>query len=1042
MAGKLPPYMIPAAIIKLDQLPLTVNGKLDIHALPTADNRLDQHYRAPGDAIEEILAGIYAQVLGRDRVSVDDSFFDLGGDSILSMQVVAQARAAGLTCRPRDIFVEQTVARLARTVTVAQPPTGPADEGLGDFTPTPIMAWLNALDGPTNQFSQTVIVQAPAEATAEDAITVLQALLDHHPMLRLSLAPDATRITIPEPGTVRARTCLYTVDELSAAAITSARAELDPTTGTVVRAVWAAVTGEMAMIVHHLAIDAVSWHILLEDLNTAWTQHRRRSPIALPHPPTSFATWAAHLAQHAISPTTTQHAQAWRDVLVTPPALAAPHPHTDTYATAATLTATLDTDTTQHLLNNVPAAFHTGITDILLIAYALACTELFNTTTVGIDVETHGRHDDLFPDTDLTRTVGWFTSKHPVTITLDRLPWDDVITGATRLGGIVKQAKEQLRALPPALTYGLLRYLNPQTTISEAEPTLAFNYLGHIPAPITGLPDDLWGLSPTHTTLTEAAAASPTPLAHSLLLNAATVTTTTGPQLHTTWTWAPSALDRCRIRRLAHLFTQALQGLTAHVLHGGGGLTPSDITPALLTQHQIDALTHDHDASDILPLTPLQQGLLFHTRTATTTDDVYVMQVELTVKGALEPDRLRDAVDAVARRHPNLAARFRSEFDQPVQLIPADPTVPYQYVDLADISTNSVEPTKIRFSARIAGPARPNAPTQTMTAEPCAAEDRIRQLCAAERGAVGDPAHGPSFRVAAIRTAPDEHRVVLTNHHIVLDGWSMPILARDLFAHYYGHNLPPAASYRRFIEWLVDRDDAAALVAWREVLADLDTPTLVGPPERVGLGPRGTSSITVATETTEALAELARACHTTISTVLHAAWAQTLMWLTGQHDVVFGTAVSGRPTDIPEAESMVGLLINTVPVRARVTADTTIASLLEQLHDAHQRTLDHQHLALAKIQHVSGHRQLFDTIFVYENYPLDAAALFAGQLAVTEVKTREFNHYPLAMIAQPGDELGLRIEFDTGVYDSERIEALEKRFKRILVAMTAAPGQS
>ena len=193
-------------------------------------------------------------------------------------------------------------------------------------------------------------------------------------------------------------------------------------------------------------------------------------------------------------------------------------------------------------------------------------------------------------------------------------------------------------------------------------------------------------------------------------------------------------------------------------------------------------------------------------------------------------------------------------------------------------------------------------------------------------------------------------------------------------------------------------------------------------------------------ETTRALGELARSHHTTVNTVLQAAWAQLLMWLTGQHDVAFGTAVSGRPAEVAGAESMVGLLINTVPVRAHITPATTTADLLDQLQSAHNHTLDHQHLALTEIHRVTGQDQLFDTLFVYENYPIDTGALLGTDgLAITEFTTRERNHYPLTLQAMPGHELGLRVEFDTDVFDPASIERLIERFKRVLVAMTADP---
>ena len=210
LAERLPAYMVPAAVVVLDALPLTVNGKLDTRALPAPEYQDADRYRAPATAVEEILAGIYAQVLGLERVGVDDSFFDLGGDSILSMQVVARARAAGLTCRPRDIFVEQTVAGLARVAGVTDGEAGPVDEGVGPVVATPIMRWLHTVDGPVDQFNQTMVVQAPAGVTEADVVVVLQALLDRHAMLRLRVDDDDAggwSLQVPEPGSVDCR-CL------------------------------------------------------------------------------------------------------------------------------------------------------------------------------------------------------------------------------------------------------------------------------------------------------------------------------------------------------------------------------------------------------------------------------------------------------------------------------------------------------------------------------------------------------------------------------------------------------------------------------------------------------------------------------------------------------------------------------------------------------------------------------------------------------------------------------------------------------------------
>ena len=546
------------------------------------------------------------------------------------------------------------------------------------------------------------------------------------------------------------------------------------------------------------------------------------------------------------------------------------------------------------LLGAVPAAFHAGVHEILLIGFGLAVAEFLGTSgaPIGIDVEGHGRQEELAADVDLSRTVGWFTTKYPVSLAVGGLSWAQVVAGEAALGALIKDAKEQLRALPDPLTYGVLRYLNTDVELAGSDPPIGFNYLGRLGAPAAYASGDVWRFSQEGLSLTGAAAAIPMPLVHTVELNAGTIDTDTGPHLHANWMWAPSALGRAQVTRLSRLWFDALAGICAHVRGGGGGLTPSDIAPARLSQQQIDELHQEYEIADILPLTPLQQGLLFHASIAQgCDDDVYAVQLDITLSGRLDQHRLRDAVHAVVNRHPNLAARFCAQFDEPVQIIPADPVAPWRYVELG--------------------------------AEDLDADEQIQRLCAAERAAVCDLAHQPAFRAALIRTAEDRHRFVLTNHHIVLDGWSMPVLLQEIFAGYHGQRLAAAASYRRFVTWLAERDLDAARAAWREVLAGFDAPTLVGPPDRLGLGRRGVESFRVPEQTTRALGELARSRHTTVNIVLQAALARLLCWLTGQHDVAFGTTVSGRPAEVVGAESMVGLFINTVPVRARMTAATT-----------------------------------------------------------------------------------------------------------------------
>ncbi|WP_231990007.1 condensation domain-containing protein, partial [Mycobacterium sp. 852002-51971_SCH5477799-a] len=749
----------------------------------------------------------------------------------------------------------------------------------------------------------------------------------------------AWSMQVLEAGSVDARSCLQRVEALSDEALVAARARLNPAAGLMLSALWVGPSKQLVLIVHHLAVDGVSWRILLEDLNIAWAQHRGGQPIDLPVTGTSFARWAALLAEHAHSPDVVDQAEVWRNVAGAPAVLPAVQPATDTFAAAGHLSMALDVQTTRLLLGEVPAAFHAGVQDILLIAFALAVAEFANTgaAPIGIDVEGHGRHEDLAPGVDLSRTVGWFTSKYPVSLTVGGLRWTHVTAGEAALGAVLKDAKEQLRALPDSLTYGLLRYVNREVDLTGSEPVIGFNYLGRLGASggDTAMNADVWWPSREGSSGTGAVAAIPMPLMHTVELNAGTVDTDTGPQLHADWMWAPSSLDHAQVSRLSQLWCDALAGICAHVQRGGGGLTPSDIAPARLSQPQIDQLQREQQIADVLPLTPVQQGLLFHASTVRgSDDDLYAVQLNIAVTGALDSGRLRDAVHTVVNRHPHLAARFCAQFDEPVQIIPAEPVVPWRYVDLdgnGDLDGDGLDVD---------------------------VDELVDQLCAAERAAVGDLAGQQSFRAALIRVGTDRHRFVLTNHHIVVDGWSLPILLAEIFASYHGQALAPAGSYRRFVTWLADRDLDAAHAAWAEVLEGFDSPALVSSGRRLALGTRAVESFLLPAETMRAVGELARSCQTTANTVLQSAFAQLLCWLTGQHDVAFGTTVSGRPADVVGAESMVGLLINTVPVRARLTPTTTATELLAQLQNTNNRTLEHQHLALSEIHRITGHEQL------------------------------------------------------------------------------------
>ncbi|KAB2339844.1 condensation domain-containing protein, partial [Actinomadura rudentiformis] len=612
-ARDLPDHMVPATVVRLDALPLTSNGKLDRKTLPAPDFAAKVSARAPRTADEEALAALFAEVLGLERVGVDDGFFDLGGDSIIAIQLVSRARQSGLVISPRDVFQHQTVEQLAA---VARP-VGEGEEieteapgtGTGPVPATPIMHWFRGLRGPVTDYSQRMVLQAPPALDMERLTTALQTILDHHDMLRLRVNGDEFEVT--ETGTVDAASLLRRVDiqglsgdalrDVLAHEANAAKARLDPSAGIVAQLVWfdaGARSGRLLLTLHHLVVDGVSWRILLPDLVTAWAGGELL-PV-----PTSFRRWAQRLVAEASEPSRAAELPLWADIQSTPDPLLgarALDPAIDTFGTARHLTVDLPADVTGPLLTDVPAAFHGRANDVLLTGLALAVAEWRrgDDPAVLIDLEGHGR-EEIVPGVDLSRTTGWFTSIFPVRLDAGPIDWAEVRDGGQAVGTALKRVKEQLREIPDnGIGYGLLRHLNPATRehLAGRTPQIAFNYLGRSAVP------EAADWSPAAQADSDALGSGQNDglaLVHAIEVNAHTRDLPGGPALTATWTWAGALFSAEDIEALADKWFEALRGLVAHVIDGGddgpvGGFTPSDLSLVEVSQDEIDELAAELD---------------------------------------------------------------------------------------------------------------------------------------------------------------------------------------------------------------------------------------------------------------------------------------------------------------------------------------------------------------------------------------------------------------------------------------------------------------
>ncbi|MFF7474805.1 non-ribosomal peptide synthase/polyketide synthase [Streptomyces sp. NPDC008092] len=1037
-ASVLPEYMVPSAFVVLDGLPVTVNGKLDRAALP-APEFTGGEGRGAETPLEELLCGLFAEVLGLEGVGAEDSFFELGGDSIMSMLVVSRARRAGVVITPRQVFEAKSPAALARVAEVGRADSASARTvgGVGRVPLTPVMRELVERAGAvalTGAFSQSTVLEVPAGLELPRLEAALRVLVDHHDVLRARLVlvdgePDS--LLVPEKGTVpvdvsRVDATVGDLHELIPAAERDAVQALDPVVGGLVRVVWfdagPGVVGRLLVVAHHLVVDGVSWRVLVPDLVAAYVS----GAGALDEVGVSFRSWALGLAGEAVAAGRVAELPVWTGLLEgVDPVLGvrALDPVVDTVAGGVSrVEVRVPAGVTAQLLGGVPAVFGAGV-DVVLLAGLVGALEEGCGVVGGVlvDVEGHGRVG-FAEGWDLGRSVGWFTSSYPVRVGGVGADLAQVRGGGVDAGRLLKGVKEQVRGVPgDGLGYGLLRYVNPETAPAfEGLPRaqVGFNYLGRFtPADPATREAAHRPWQPDADMVFGGSADPRMVLIHALEAGGLVRDLPDGPELTITLGGPAGVFDEVVLRKLASAWADMLTGLAAHAeKEGSGGHTPSDFPLVALDQAAVEELEAAVPGLvDVWPLSPLQEGLLFHARYDEGDHDAYVGQRHLDLEGPLDTEVLRASWQALLNRHANL----RTGFVEPggvagaVQVVFGEVELPWRDVDLSGLSATAVEAEARRL----------------------AAEDLARF----------DLAVPPLLRFSLLKLGEERYRLVMTMHHIVLDGWSLPVLFGELSQVYAAGGdaggLAPVTSYRDYLAWLDRQDGEAAAQSWRAVLAGVTEPTLVAPTDRDVAHAAARHVIVRLDEAlTIELREMARTHGLTVNTVVQGAWAVAVGMLTGRSDVVFGTTVAGRPADLPGVERMLGLFINTVPVRVRLDPRRTVVDILAELQQEQAGLMAHQHLGLTEIQRLAGAGAGFDTLYVYENYPHDPAATGSlGGLPVVGGGGEETTHYPLTLLVSPATELELRLDYRPDMFDEDTVRTLAERVRGLLAHVAAAP---
>ena len=1009
LSDSLPAHLVPSSIVLLSSLPLTINGKVDVKALPPPRLELDAGASAgedvPETATERELAAIWCRLLGLDRVGVRDNFFALGGDSIIGMQVVARARTGGISLRASQIFEHQTIAELAEVAVIGALEVEEA-EVVGDVPLSPIQRWFFARDLPEpNHFNQAVILETASDADEVFLRRALGAVVGHHDALRHRFERDGgswTQSCVAE----RPELALEVVDlsgtpraELSAAITECAarlQAGLELSQGPIMRAALLRLgdgqPARLVWVIHHLVVDAMSWRVLLEDLETAYQAALAGEDVVLPAKSTSFKRWSEVLEASVGELDFT----AERSLLAAPPPRALPldHPEADDdRATASVVRVQLGTAATEALLGEALAAYRLRPQELLLTALVRAFSRWTGERALWVDLEGHGR-EDLFEGVDISRTVGWFTSMFPVRL---ELPQGDEPSSA------LPAIKEQVRRVPRrGVGFGLLRYLHPDgASIAWPAPEISFNYLGRAVSDFGG--ELLRGLAREDVGPSEAMSG---PRSHAININAQVLE----GRLDVALEHAAARIDPATIGRLGADFIAELEALIDHAREPGvGALTPSDVPLVSLDADALRRVCASVGGSSrvdaIYPLTALQAGILLHSLVdmgAGGDGAVYGTQLELVVDGAIEVTALQAAWDHLTRAHPLLRSVFLWEgLAAPAQVVLDVVSTPWEEHDLRDVEDEE-------------------SALETLRAGLCARPIAVDQA--------------PLTRFTLVRTGEQHYRLFWSSHHIVFDGWSGAVLLRELISSYrtiVAGGAPRASrsgSYEAYIRWLQGQDRREAEAYWAKTLAGFAEPTpLVVDRPVAGATGHATRSVSLDTATTSALKAVAERERVTLYTVLLGAWGLVLSRYTGLDDVLFGVAASGRDIDVVGIESMVGLFICNVPTRVQIDEDAQLWEWLRGLQAEQAEARAHQHLPLVEIQRatdVPAGTQLFKSALVLENFPLDASALASRDLQVSYGGVESATHYPLVISGVPGAEFRLNVDYACDSFEPATIERL------------------
>ena len=1020
---KLPVYMIPSVFVTIDALPLTQNGKVDYKALPSPSQtvKTETDYVAPRTKIERVLCDIWSQVLGYRNAGVNDNYFELGGDSILSISIISKARSAGLHITPQQIFSYSTIAKLAPQISISE--TINAEQGLlhGTVSLMPVQRWFFG-QGFTNHnhWNQAFIFKLVQKLDISRLREALGQVMRHHDAFRLRFNNMGDNwVQTYEEDVVS--NVFSDVDLSAVAHVEKSReiekhsellqGQLDINQGPIAKLVYFHLgdneADRLLIVIHHLIVDGVSWQIFVRDLELAYTSQGDAS-IMFPKKSTSLQSWSSSLVDYA-SNCDQKAALSYWAILEKEKFDKIPidkEHGSNTEESARTVCVSLNENMTQAFLRKVPKIYNTQVNDILMLALLKAFYLWKGVTSLVVDLEGHGR-EEIAQDIDVSRTIGWFTTIFPVSLRLNK---------QASLGEIIKDVKEQIHSVPKrGFDYLTLKYLNNEKPARDMierhpRPELLFNYLGQT--------DQIVADSNLFTFAEESVGSC-----HELKLQRTHMLEFLGAvkngKLGFSIIYSDNIHQLDSIQELAEYFINTLSEIIEHCLsQNKRQYTPSDFPLAKLSQSWLDNLDSAvANIDDVYTLSPMQR--LFY-NIDSVDKEIGFEQWHFILHGALDRDCFKNAWQYVIQRHGILRTAFVDEgLTEPHQLVYSRVTLPWKELDWRSFAVNEKQSQLDTYLEN----------------------DRSTRI---------DLAVAPLMRVALIRFEEDQYHLVWSTHHLIIDGWSWPLLFNELVS-VYGQLVEnksiaysATGDYRDYISWLHQNETAQDEQFWRSYLQGFTRPNELARHDIVAEATRskiGEQELRLSSDISFKLQTLVNQNHITLNVLFQGVWACMLSAYCEQEDVIFGISSSGRPADVPSVDTIIGPFVNNLPVRMIVKPGQPLIPWLQEFQTRLLDVTAHEQTPLANIQEWSDlplRYRLFESLLVFQNYVSgDRSFTFGNNVSMDHIVLPEATNYPLTIVITPGNEILVKIYYHRTFFEDNAIFSLVDSLKEILHGMVS-----